>query len=526
MTRRSKYRDTQVQYSSWVPLTNRVRDESNLYVIDEDTGERIPNPLYWAQKPGADGIDAEYEIANPNLLPGSSTFGWEELRSGDTMRTDDWLGAWNRWNGPSPDPLQSLEQWLESRGRPNTLDSVRWYQQAYGGLPYRFGDDGTVTYDPSAQRNEFSYEGKDKLIDRIGPYIPLAIASFGLAANAGMIPGIDGVSAGAAEGATSWTTGLQAAPEAVMGESFGAMLPEYTSNVFGSALGPTVEAAAALAPEAAGLSGMASFAPTVTGAVSGIPGALEALQGIAPMVNGPLGMLTLNSAGEIGPAAMNLANSGTFLPGVEGGSSGWSLTDLFKQSPGSALQTALKGLTGVDVDKGWLELAGKLGAAGLGAVGANKQSDAFSSLAQKYLDLGAPARARLEASYADPNSFLMGPDVQSITKQGADAAARALSTKYGNPALSPGAWGELMDYNTKSQWGQLSNYRNQLAAQGGLGVAPAASFDSRVPQSAGMPYQLGGALLGDLINPPKSELEQMRELVAAFGGMRNRKSLP
>jgi hypothetical protein len=164
----------------------------------------------------------------------------------------------------------------------------------------------------------------------------------------------------------------------------------------------------------------------------------------------------------------------------------------------------------------WLKFGGTALSGVLGMKSASDQQDAFTELSNKYLNLGAPARARLEQSYADPQSFLGGPDVQAITQQGSDAAARSLSTTYGNPAMSPNAWAELNRINTGNQWNQLSNYRNQLAAQGGLGIAPAASFDGGAASTTGQGANIAGAIIGDLTSPKKSMLDQMRDLAEIY----------
>ena len=116
-----------------------------------------------------------------------------------------------------------------------------------------------------------------------------------------------------------------------------------------------------------------------------------------------------------------------------------------------------------------------------------------------------------------PNRGGLAPDVQSITQQGSNAAARSLSTQYGNPAFAPNAWAELNRVNTGNQWNQLSNYRNQLAAQGGLGIAPGAQFDANSAQAGGQGYNIAGALIGDLTSPKKSMIEQMQELAGLYG---------
>jgi len=185
-----------------------------------------------------------------------------------------------------------------------------------------------------------------------------------------------------------------------------------------------------------------------------------------------------------------------------------NLSGLPNTPPGaqSLIQQALKsGGQGLDMTK----LLGQLAATGLGIYGANRQASQIGALSQQYAGYGAPYRAMLAQSYADPNGFLANsPDIQASVKQGTDALARSLSTG-GNPTGSGAALQQLQNYATQGLYGQLGNERNRLANFGGL-----SNFNAAAPGLAGQQITAqGGALnalgsgISSITNPPTT-LEQ------------------
>lgn len=154
-------------------------------------------------------------------------------------------------------------------------------------------------------------------------------------------------------------------------------------------------------------------------------------------------------------------------------------------------------------------MIGSLLSAGLGAFGANRQANATNTLAQQYAGYGAPYRAMLAQSYADPAAFLKNsPDIQASVGQGTDALARSLSTQ-GNPTGSGAALQQLQNYATQGLYGQLGNERNRLANFGGL-----SNFNAAAPGLAGQAITQQGNVLNaigsgisSVTNPPTT-LEQ------------------
>lgn len=388
-------------------------------------------------------------------------------RAGDIfpIATPEDLVRWGFGN-QSPDITKGLTEYMPG-------GDLAAFQAQTGSLPFQFTDAGAV-YDPTARTNPMNYEGTPDWREMVWPGAIMALGTLGLT---GMLPGTENVFAG---------FGNAAAPGAIEGVST-STIP--TGGAVTSALEVPAAAGGAVFDTASGL-GMGG---SVLGDVSSLGlgdfiGALPAGAGAGAVYN---------TAGSLMDAAgLGATGGGASVP------------------PGTTQATSAIGrlLNGTATADDWLKIGGTALSTVLGVESANDQTDAFTSLANKYLDLGAPARARLEQSYADPMSFLNGPDVQAITQQGSNAAARALSAQYGNPALQPSAWNELNKINTNNQWNQLYNYRNQLAAQGGLGVGPASSFDMNAAGTTGNAMNVVGAGIGALTNPQKSILDQMREL--------------
>ena len=160
----------------------------------------------------------------------------------------------------------------------------------------------------------------------------------------------------------------------------------------------------------------------------------------------------LQQTGESGQSAATLEGGFNSALGTAGGGGIWE---------------AIRNATGLE-NKDLLRMGGQLGAAGLGAYGANQQAKSLQGLSDKYSEFGAPYRAMLAQSYADPSGFLANsPDIKAAVQQGTDATSRALSVN-GNPAGSGRALQEMQNYATQGLYGQLGNERQRLANFGGL----------------------------------------------------------
>lgn len=209
------------------------------------------------------------------------------------------------------------------------------------------------------------------------------------------------------------------------------------------------------------------------------------------------------------PDQSNFQGGGTDTTNY-GQDSGMSLTDLVKkygEQAGTAIFKQLISARG----------AGGLLAAGLGAFGANQQRGQLAALADKYYQVGAPSRARYEASFGNGFTMANDPGYTDALNQASKASLHGLSVQ-GNPAGSPNAWGaSLSDLYQKTAYPALQNYRSQNAASGGMASLTAASPGAATGAigAGGNVYNAVGAGISDIFNPPKSLAQQYAEMRAA-----------
>lgn len=177
-----------------------------------------------------------------------------------------------------------------------------------------------------------------------------------------------------------------------------------------------------------------------------------------------------------------------------------ALAKQFGLTPAAALQAVLKA-------------AGRAAPSALGAIGANKQRQSLEALTQQYMDLGAPSRARYEASYAPGFTMANEPGYKDALDQTTKATLHGLSVN-GNPAGSPNAWEQtLSDVNAKMAFPALQNFRNTNANAGGI-----ASLQTAAPGVATSAINAGsnvfnavGAGANDIFNPQKTLAQQIAE---------------
>lgn len=148
----------------------------------------------------------------------------------------------------------------------------------------------------------------------------------------------------------------------------------------------------------------------------------------------------------------------------------------------------------------------------LGAVAANKQAGSLSALSDKYMAMGAPSRARYEASFAPGFTMANDPGYQDALDQTTKATLHGMSVN-GNPAGSPNAWAQtLSDVNSKFAYPALQSYRSGNAGAGGL-----AAFNAAAPGAAtsaidarGNVLNSAGAAVNDIFNPRQSLADLLR----------------
>lgn len=238
--------------------------------------------------------------------------------------------------------------------------------------------------------------------------------------------------------------------------------------------------------------------PTSPG--SGPGGSVTDVQSPAPVQNGP----TTPSTGP-GGSVSPLTTASTVA------------------SSGSALSRIING-TGTAAD--WASLAGTIGATGLGLLGSDKQTEALKGISDQYLALGAPSRARLEASYQPGFNIGNEPGLKSAmdtaasTWSRAAAAGHAPGVSAGNPFDNPGAGIEANKYLLGNfALPQLNTYRSQNASQGGLGLNTAGTAALGGAQASGGTYNALGYGLSQLTNPPQDSFTGLLGSLAKTYGL-------
>lgn len=266
----------------------------------------------------------------------------------------------------------------------------------------------------------------------------------------------------------------------------------FQLGVQGGAIGGTIAGGAGLfgAPAAAGLgpaTGAIEAAPVIGGA--GEPLLTGIASGADPFVDtGVLGAAGLGAGA--GTAALDAGAGATAAGAAAGSGLGTTLAQ------GGLLAAIARGLPGV-----------------AGAVASKQQSDAYERLANQYLSIGAPSRARFEGSFAPGFTMASDPGFTDALDQTTKATLHGLSVS-GNPADSPNAWMQtLSDINSKFAFPALQEYRRLNAGTGGLASLTAAApgaATAGVNAEGNVLNSLGGAA-ADIFNPPKSLADLLRE---------------
>ncbi len=156
----------------------------------------------------------------------------------------------------------------------------------------------------------------------------------------------------------------------------------------------------------------------------------------------------------------------------------------------------------------------------LGLAGANAQGNAYQDVANQYLNIGAPYRGQLAASYQPGFDLMSQPGYGDAFNRSADIAARSYSAKMGNPADNPTAQaGILNDVWSQNYLPALNNYRGQLGQFGGLGLNTSGTASLGGATSTGDAYNAIGAGLNTALNPPTDIASLLKQL--GTGGTQN-----
>lgn len=301
------------------------------------------------------------------------------------------------------------------------------------------------------------------------------------------------------------------------GEGAGLASGGGTAALGGGAEGASLLGPATGAVEAAPVIGGAG-APAVAGIAEGASPFISA--GSIPVAAGGAMDMTGSAAFPAGASAEGMGSGSVFQGGGAAGAAGSASAGGTAAAAGGS--TALSRiLDGTATTADYLSVGGGLGAAGLGVYGANQQAGALNDLADKYLAIGAPSRARYESSFAPGFTMAKDPGYTDALDQTTKSFLHKASIG-GNPAESPNAWMQtLKDVNSTFAYPALQNYRNQNSSTGGYGAfntaAPAAATGA-VNAQTGV-YNAIGAGAADIFNPRPAQITLNDIYRAARGGV-------
>lgn len=373
------------------------------------------------------------------------------------------------------------------------------------------------------------------------------LLALGAAGLGGALPGVEGIFGGAASGAGAGAAAAEGA--GLAGAAEAAALGELGAGANLGALGADIggSIASAFTPSAAGAAGvgvgptlgsaalLGGAGPTVgaaEAAFGGLGSALTPASGglsslvadylPSPLTNGGMGLPTSPDLGQIS-SNIGAPITDSFVPpstlgtaanvaGAAGSVANAAGTTANTASTGSALSRIIDG-TATTAD--WASLAGSGLSAGLGVLGANQQADAYKDVADKYLALGAPYRDKLSASYAPGFNMADQPDFMNALNLGADAVARATSTKANT--FDPGAQMEMQKYVSGSlALPQLNTYRSQLGTFGNLGTNVAGTTDAASAGQTGSMYNALGYGLGQVTQPQSNTNSMLSDMLRRY----------
>ncbi len=383
-----------------------------------------------------------------------------KLQGGEIFSPEDFVKYGRSFAGwQSPDPTMDLEQWLGKQGRSaSNINDLKWYQDNYGSMAATFNPDGTVTYDPTARTNKYSYEGPPGM--DFGDLVKYGILAAGGAGLAGLLPGTTSAFSGlGAGGALDPITGVF--------EGVGSV---------GSAGGTAAAASGGglmqgLAQTATGTGGLsqAELAALIESGTQGVAGgALESAAGLGTA-----------SLGEIASTGLgNLFNTGS------------SVSNLFGSSPMSGASTLSNLLGGSGGMSDWTNLLGKGLGALTGYLGSKAQTDSLENLQNQLRGDRKPFLDRSVGYLNDPNSFYSSPEATGA----ANAVMRQLSTTYGNPGTSPTA----QSLATGALYDRYLNTVNSYGSLGLSGQGIQADLGKDIATGVGQPYAIAGNTIGSL----------------------------
>jgi hypothetical protein len=367
-------------------------------------------------------------------------------------------------------------------------------------------ENGQYTFRPENMTSDFYGINQGGFWDGIGPF-GLVLAGMGAPFAASLGAGAAAAGAGGA--------GAEAAGAGTFGSSFAPTITPSTVAQSGLLYsGGSMPTVAGLS----GVGGLTAEGMTALGAM-GSAGA-----GLGAGTTGALGSLGLDAAGNIVPGIVDLANSGSMLstiPATTGlpSTPGMPPTSSAPPPPAapntpaptSPLSKLLKDTLGIDVDPSMLSLLGQLGGAGIGLLGSKQQTDALKDLQAQMTGQRAPFLNKAVGYLNNPDSFYTSPEATGA----ANATMRALSTKFGNPGVSPTAQGLA----TGALYDRYSNTVNSLGSLGLSGQGIQANLGQQIASTSGQPYAIAGNTISGLTSDNSMD-EMMKRMFSQQFGLR------
>jgi hypothetical protein len=259
--------------------------------------------------------------------------------------------------------------------------------------------------------------------------------------------------------------------------------------------------------------GLAEAGAVGAGGGSGGAGTLAETLGASESFVGPA-TGTVEAAGLQASGAVTAAAPGT-ASGIT--ATQMSLTPGFwetvKAAGGGAASAVTNLINGGGTASDLTSLLSAIAPAALGFIGAKDQQQSLAALGDKYFGVGAPSRARFEASFAPGFTMANDPGYKDALDQTTKSTLYSLSPG-GNPVGSPNAWTKtLSDVNAKFAYPALQDYRRINANTGGLAslTERAPTLETAAVNAGKTAYDAIGAGAADIFNPRKSLSDLLRE---------------
>ena len=362
-------------------------------------------------------------------------------------------------------------------------------------------ENGQYVYRPESLMPENDFQGIQKtgFWDGMGPAM-LPLIAFG----AGPFAASLGAAGGAAAAGGAEAAGAGAAGAGEFGASFAPTITPSTVAQSGLLY------SGGSMPTVAGLTGVGGLTAEGAAALAAMG---SAGAGLGAGTTGALGSLGLDAAGNIVSQGVNLANSATTAAGlgsaVTGAAGGAGAAGSAAGSAGSTAASALSKATGPD--QGTTDILGKLLGAGVGYLGSKEQTDALTNLQNQLTAQRAPFLNKAVGYLNNPDSFYTSPEATGA----ANATMRALSTKFGNPGVSPTAQGLA----TGALYDRYANTVNSLGSLGLSGQGIQANLGQQIATTSGQPYAIAGNTISGLTSDD-SMSEMMKRMFSQQFGLR------